>query len=385
MNLFKHHEKKILIICDHVDSYKNGGGARTSVINFMKMFKDKFNISYISLDYLGEGSSTIDYPPEIEGVVGIYPRTKKNCIAILINWIKNGGNTTFYLNGFYSKFGSLVPLLLIKIFSIFCYVPEVVLAPRGGVSSGALAVRYFRKIIFLKALHFFGFLKNVRFHVVSEDEKNDLCNVLGENYREQCLTVANIVNANSAITGQGLKSKNTPVHLAFLARIHPIKNLNFLFDVVNNVHEEIELHIYGTIDDQNYFDKCVERFQYVDSHVHVKFCGEVLESNVVSVLSNYDLYLLPTLGENFGHTIYESLSASTPVLVSDKTPWRGEDFQSLWEFSLDNPHLWSNKINEYCNIDHNKFIKLRKNARKSATKWVNQQEYSLLYEKLFKI
>ena len=221
--------------------------------------------------------------------------------------------------------------------------------------------------------------------MVSEDEKNDLCAALGENYRGQCLTVGNVVNANKAINGQGLKCKNTPVHLAFLARIHPIKNLDFLFDVVNNVQEEIELHIYGTVDDQHYLDKCVELFKSVKKHVHVKFCGEVLQSNVVSVLSKYDLYLLPTLGENFGHTIYESLSASTPVLVSDKTPWRGEDFESLWDLSLDKPHLWSDKINEYCNMDHNKFVKLRENAGKSATQWVNQQEYPRLYEKLFNI
>ena len=77
MKLSNHHEKKILIISDHVDSYKNGGGARTSVINFMRMFKDKFNISYVSLEYLGESSCAIDQPPEIEGVVGIYPHSKK--------------------------------------------------------------------------------------------------------------------------------------------------------------------------------------------------------------------------------------------------------------------------------------------------------------------
>ena len=164
---------------------------------------------------------------------------------------------------------------------------KLFLPQEGGVSSGALAVKMsFRKIIYLKTLHYLGVLKNVRYHVVSEDEKNDLCAALGENYRGQCLTVGNVVNANKAINGQGLKCKNTPVHLAFLARIHPIKNLDFLFDVVNNVQEEIRLHIYGTVDDQHSFlDKCVELFKSVKKHVHVKFCGEVLQSNVVSVLS----------------------------------------------------------------------------------------------------
>jgi glycosyltransferase involved in cell wall biosynthesis len=31
--------------------------------------------------------------------------------------------------------------------------------------------------------------------------------------------------------------------------------------------------------------------------------------------------VFPTLGENFGHVIAESLSASCPVICSDQTPW----------------------------------------------------------------
>ena len=31
---------------------------------------------------------------------------------------------------------------------------------------------------------------------------------------------------------------------------------------------------------------------------------------------------LPSKGENFGHIIMESLAASTPVIISDLTPWK---------------------------------------------------------------
>ncbi len=39
-------------------------------------------------------------------------------------------------------------------------------------------------------------------------------------------------------------------------------------------------------------------------------------------MGEHDLFFLPTLGENFGHVISESLSSGTPVLISDTTPWR---------------------------------------------------------------
>jgi len=38
-------------------------------------------------------------------------------------------------------------------------------------------------------------------------------------------------------------------------------------------------------------------------------------------LADYDAFIFPTLGENFGHVIIESLSAGCPVLCSDQTPW----------------------------------------------------------------
>jgi glycosyltransferase involved in cell wall biosynthesis len=42
---------------------------------------------------------------------------------------------------------------------------------------------------------------------------------------------------------------------------------------------------------------------------------------VREVFSRYDAFVLPTLGENVGHVIAESLSASCPVICSDETPW----------------------------------------------------------------
>jgi glycosyltransferase involved in cell wall biosynthesis len=43
---------------------------------------------------------------------------------------------------------------------------------------------------------------------------------------------------------------------------------------------------------------------------------------VANTLKDYDAMLMPTLGENFGHIILESLCASCPVIISDQTPWQ---------------------------------------------------------------
>ncbi|EQD61081.1 group 1 glycosyl transferase, partial [mine drainage metagenome] len=51
--------------------------------------------------------------------------------------------------------------------------------------------------------------------------------------------------------------------------------------------------------------------------------GVVEHSRVQDVMAGYDVFFLPTLGENFGHVIMEAMAAGTPVLISDRTPWHG--------------------------------------------------------------
>ncbi|MNY40193.1 hypothetical protein D3C86_1749200 [compost metagenome] len=44
---------------------------------------------------------------------------------------------------------------------------------------------------------------------------------------------------------------------------------------------------------------------------------------------------MPTHGENYGHAIAEALSAGTPVLISDATPWRGLQQEGVgWDIPL---------------------------------------------------
>lgn len=54
----------------------------------------------------------------------------------------------------------------------------------------------------------------------------------------------------------------------------------------------------------------------------VNYRGEVEHEKLHTLLHEYDVMLLPTLGENFGHAIIEALDAGLPVVISDRTPWR---------------------------------------------------------------
>ena len=58
------------------------------------------------------------------------------------------------------------------------------------------------------------------------------------------------------------------------------------------------------------------------TNIRVEFKGPIPYTQVFGTLQQYHLFVLPTLGENYGHVIYEALSAGEPVPISDQTPWR---------------------------------------------------------------
>jgi glycosyltransferase involved in cell wall biosynthesis len=53
----------------------------------------------------------------------------------------------------------------------------------------------------------------------------------------------------------------------------------------------------------------------------VFFVGEVSGEDKITFLANADLFVLPSITENFGNVYIESLAAGTPIVASTGTPW----------------------------------------------------------------
>jgi glycosyltransferase involved in cell wall biosynthesis len=56
---------------------------------------------------------------------------------------------------------------------------------------------------------------------------------------------------------------------------------------------------------------------------NVRFVGEINGSAKYEFLSQADIYVLPSLTENFGITLAEALACGTPCIASQGTPWSG--------------------------------------------------------------
>ena len=67
-----------------------------------------------------------------------------------------------------------------------------------------------------------------------------------------------------------------------------------------------------------------------------RFHGAVPHDRVAEIFRAHELFVFPTHGENFGHVVLEALVAGCPVLVSDRTPWRGlARYLAGWDLPLD--------------------------------------------------
>jgi glycosyltransferase involved in cell wall biosynthesis len=96
--------------------------------------------------------------------------------------------------------------------------------------------------------------------------------------------------------------------------------------------------------------------------------GDVSPERVNAVFAAYDLFILPTLGENFGHVILEALTAGTPVLTSDQTQWKADNLGGLNILTLKDSSLWSAQITNWAKMGDESLLLRREAAKKIALK-----------------
>jgi glycosyltransferase involved in cell wall biosynthesis len=97
---------------------------------------------------------------------------------------------------------------------------------------------------------------------------------------------------------------------------------------------------------------CRHLIRQLPPNIKTQYKGSVLNNEVIKILSDYDLFFLPTHSENFGHVIVEALLAGCPVLISDKTPWRNLQSRKVgWDINLDHPEQFEDALRFHLNLD----------------------------------
>ena len=338
----------------YLPGYKSGGPVRT-IANMVEHLGDDFEFKIVTLDrdatddqaYFGVKA---DQWNEVGKAKVYYLSPENRTFPRIAKLIINTEHNLLYLNSFFDPHFSVFPLLARKLNKL----PDrpVILAPRGEFSEGAVGLKIWKKRPFLKISKIFGLYNNITWQASSDYEKADIRRVLG-NVAERIVVAPNLtkqIEVNKSTIQK--KITNRPLRIVFLSRVAKKKNLLFALKVLNKLKVPIELDIYGIISDETYWQKCIQAIKELPAEIKVNYHGAIPHEQVNNLLFEYDLLFLPTLGENFGHVIYEALSVGLPVLISDKTPWRNLVKEGVgWDLPLDDKDNYVDAINQFANLN----------------------------------
>jgi len=358
-------ERKKVVICFvhfYLPGFRSGGPTRT-VANFVDHLSNEFDIRVICCDRdLGDDKPFSDLLSNKWNKVGnskvYYISPKKTNLFNISKILRETSHDILYLNSFFSYGFAIIPLLA-KFFKLVPKVP-IIIGPRGEFSNGALSLKAFKKKLFIKFVKTIGLYKNLYWQASSEFELADIQREFGsvakKIYVARDLTPVNKIHQKYI----AINKNERPLKIIFLSRITPMKNLDFLIDVLSKVSGKIEFNIFGPKQDLNYWEKCKLKLNNLPNNIVVNIMNEVPHDKVFSIFSQNDLFAFPTRGEALGHIILESLSASTPVLVSDKTSWLSDNLKGLQVIPLKHSS-WIREIDEWIKISNDE-INLRRKA-----------------------
>ncbi|MDI4509528.1 glycosyltransferase family 1 protein [Moraxella osloensis] len=148
--------------------------------------------------------------------------------------------------------------------------------------------------------------------------------------------------------------KNSPfdsniINIIQVARFMPVKNHAFVLDIAAALQEKqanFVIHLVGDGQLRTQIEEQVKNRKLID---HIKFWG--LRTDVIELMANADLMILPSLHEGFPVVLVESQAAGLPTLVADTVAKEVDLGLGLVEFlSLENAEIWAGKISKFQKI-----------------------------------
>jgi glycosyltransferase involved in cell wall biosynthesis len=277
-----------------------------------------------------------------------------------------------YLNSIFDYRFATLPLLVTRMISRRI---TVVLAPRGELSAGALTLKRNKKRFFVMIFRILGLHKAVSWHASTSQEKADIERAFGASVRSHiAIDLRTGISCGSESPNRGRLTHSEPnsCSMVFFSRIVPKKNLATLIKAMRLVQGNVHLSIAGPIEDGKYWAKCLALIDDIGDRESVTYIGTIPPDDVTGFLSRFDLFVLPTLGENFGHVVLESLAAGTPVIVGRDTPWQQiETVDAGWMCDPASPEEVAGLIQRFLALDESARLRMRIAARNVATEVLN--------------
>jgi glycosyltransferase involved in cell wall biosynthesis len=368
-------KKKILIFIDwYLPGYKAGGPIQ-SVANLVENLKDEFDFSIITRDtdycesrpYPNVKSDEWNILPD--GIKVYYFSKEQLTRSNLKNLIRKTPFDVVYLNGIFSFYFTLIPLYYLRKKN----TKPLIIAARGMFASSAMNIKKKKKQLFFRVVKFLQLFDKVLFHATNEIEKQEILKVLGE--KTEVRIAVNLPNKISIHTLPARIKLSNSLRLVNIARIAPEKNLLLGLKILKMVKSNVEFDFYGPIYSQEYWNECKLALLELPSNIKANYKGSIDSGSVLGLLKEYHFMFMPTLGENFGHTILQSLTVGCPVIISNNTPWLKLQEKNIgWDLPLEQTEKFAEVIDQCTKMDQKEFDILSKASFDYALAFINNKE-----------
>ena len=378
-------KKKILIFIDWFLPGIKAGGPIKSVAALVNLLNAEFDFYIITSNtdfgdeqaYENLESNTWhDFKPGVKIIYyakGIIDKAEIN------SQINNLQPDVVYLNSFFSYTFSILPLLVLNKLS---FKGKIILAPRGMLAEGALKIKPIKKRIFLAISKLAQLHKHVIWHSTKSDETGDI----KRNFKNARVNeIQNIPSIQLKKEISELIKKLGELRLIYLGRIAKNKNLKKVLEILSLVKDaEIDLSIYGFIEDELYWNECKNLIDNFPYKIKAEYKGILNEGEVQQQLIQHHYLVMLSYSENFGHAIVESLSCGTPVIIGEKTPWQElEKHHAGWNVNINDNENILKAISKAVMLSNDDYVVQQKGSLNYATEKCFNPDLKIKYINLF--
>ncbi len=366
--------KKILIFNGYYYPSKNCGGPITSIENIVNACYKKFEFYIICYNH--------DFG-------------KKNRFDVEINkWVKVGNAKVMYVEQGYLDFSiknmkkilvELNPNLiwfsgvlrpnnkLVTVYNARKLKIPVLFSPRGEVSEDRVKIKAYKKVPYLTLLKRFSIYRDCYFHGTSNDEIKGIKKYFSPS-EDHIFKIANIgISMQKDIVN--IKKEKGKVKIIFFSRIHEVKNLLYAIKCVNNCKTKVEFDIFGPIEAEEYWNECLNEMKKAPNNIKINYKGCLTHSEMNARIQGYDCLLFPTLNENYGHVIAETLANSRPVILSKgTTPWDDINNVAGFVINLNNMNEFTQKIDYIANLSYEQFNEVVQKTKRYFIQKISQDD-----------
>lgn len=348
-------KKKVLIFIDWFLPGFKAGGPITSIFNLIDHLNDKVNFYILTrnTDYLENipyNNIKSDKWVQFSNNTQIYYLSNEKInLKNIKSIIEKTDFDIAYVNGIYSFYFSILPIQILKKLN-----KKVIISPRGMLSKHSFARKKNKKRFFLTFVKILNFYKKAFFHATNENEQKDIQLSFKT---KKIYVIPNLPRNISNISNISKTKKENEVNLISIARISQEKNTKFALEILSEIKDvEIYFDIYGSIYDKEYWLECQKIIKNLPKNIKVNYLGTIETSEVPQFFSKYHFSFMPSLGENFGHSLFESLTAGTPIITSSNTPWRDlQKYNAGWDIDLNDKKSFIDIIEFIAKMNQQKY------------------------------